>query len=296
MRIPQPRRALVIAAVAVSAIVGGAVLTPVGSASAAAAKSVLLGKSNKTSTTTTIQNTKGSALSLKAPSNKAPFQVSNSNTVKNLSADKLDGLSSSSFARQSAKTGYIIAQYPDNAICPSGTKLTGGGGGTALGTLAYTGPGYDVRVDENGDPYVVDVPNSWFAYGPEDAPSASFAECISLNGKAIPGAQSAQAAANLMHGLDAKALYKSKAPHAATLSASPSSFTSSLTTSTVKAKKYKNCKALNKVYKHGVGVKGAKDKVRGSTKPVTNFKIKKAVYNKNKNLDRDKDKIACEKR
>ncbi|MEU1808608.1 excalibur calcium-binding domain-containing protein [Micromonospora aurantiaca (nom. illeg.)] len=62
------------------------------------------------------------------------------------------------------------------------------------------------------------------------------------------------------------------------------------------AKKYKNCTALNKTYKHGVGKKGAKDKVRGSTKPVTNFTVSNSVYGKNTHLDRDKDGVACEKR
>lgn len=59
---------------------------------------------------------------------------------------------------------------------------------------------------------------------------------------------------------------------------------------------YKNCTELNKVYKHGVGLPGARDKVRGKTKPVTNFTKNKAVYNANKKSDRDKDGIACEKR
>jgi hypothetical protein len=62
------------------------------------------------------------------------------------------------------------------------------------------------------------------------------------------------------------------------------------------AKTYKNCTALNKVYKHGVGKKGAKDKVRGNTKKVTNFKVSNALYTANKKSDRDKDGIACEKR
>ncbi|MBO4163029.1 MULTISPECIES: excalibur calcium-binding domain-containing protein [Micromonospora] len=62
------------------------------------------------------------------------------------------------------------------------------------------------------------------------------------------------------------------------------------------ATKYKNCTELNKKYKHGVGKKGAKDKVRGSTKPVTNFTVSDSVYAKNTHLDRDKDKVACEKR
>ena len=59
------------------------------------------------------------------------------------------------------------------------------------------------------------------------------------------------------------------------------------------AKKYKNCAALNKVYPHGVGRSGAKDKTSGT--PVTNFKVAKDVYNANKGSDRDGDGIACEK-
>ena len=63
-----------------------------------------------------------------------------------------------------------------------------------------------------------------------------------------------------------------------------------------KAKVYKNCTELNKTYKHGVGKPGAKDKVSGSSKPVTNFTKNKAVYDANAKSDRDKDGIACEKR
>ncbi len=62
------------------------------------------------------------------------------------------------------------------------------------------------------------------------------------------------------------------------------------------ARHFKNCTALNKVYKHGVGRVGAHDHVRGHTKPVTNFKRSNALYGANKGSDRDKDKIACEKR
>jgi uncharacterized membrane protein len=60
------------------------------------------------------------------------------------------------------------------------------------------------------------------------------------------------------------------------------------------ATKYKNCAALNKVYKHGVAKPGARDKTSG--KPVTTFKVTRAVYNSNTHLDRDKDGIACEKK
>jgi hypothetical protein len=59
---------------------------------------------------------------------------------------------------------------------------------------------------------------------------------------------------------------------------------------------YKNCTAMHAKYKHGVGKKGAKDKVTGKTKPVTNFYVSNGLYAANKKLDRDKDGIACEKR
>jgi hypothetical protein len=59
---------------------------------------------------------------------------------------------------------------------------------------------------------------------------------------------------------------------------------------------FKNCTALNKVYPHGVGKVGAKDKVSGKSKPVTTFTRSNAVYAKNTKSDRYNDKIACEKR
>jgi hypothetical protein len=62
-----------------------------------------------------------------------------------------------------------------------------------------------------------------------------------------------------------------------------------------KAKRYANCKALNKVYPHGVArTSAARDKTRGVR--VTSFKVSKAVYDLNTARDGDKDKIACERR
>ena len=58
--------------------------------------------------------------------------------------------------------------------------------------------------------------------------------------------------------------------------------------------RYANCKALNAKYPHGVGLPGARDKTTGT--PVTNFTRNRAVYLANTARDRDKDKIACEKR
>lgn len=59
--------------------------------------------------------------------------------------------------------------------------------------------------------------------------------------------------------------------------------------------KFSNCKKMQAKYKHGVGRPGAKDKTSSKYK-VKNFKVDKALYNKNKTLDRDHDGIACEHR
>lgn len=61
------------------------------------------------------------------------------------------------------------------------------------------------------------------------------------------------------------------------------------------AVKYRNCKALNAKYPHGVARKGAKDHV-SSGEAVTTFKVNDALYAANRHLDRDKDGVACEKR
>ena len=57
---------------------------------------------------------------------------------------------------------------------------------------------------------------------------------------------------------------------------------------------FRNCTALNRVYRHGVGRYGARDHTR-SGDPVTNFRRSNRLYLQNRGLDRDKDGIACEK-
>jgi hypothetical protein len=59
---------------------------------------------------------------------------------------------------------------------------------------------------------------------------------------------------------------------------------------------FKNCTAMTKVYPHGVGRVGAKDKHGKSSKAVMNFKVSTAIYKANAKRDGDKDGIACEKR
>jgi hypothetical protein len=60
------------------------------------------------------------------------------------------------------------------------------------------------------------------------------------------------------------------------------------------AKRFKNCTALNKVYSHGVGRQGARDRTSGT--PVTGFKVSTRLYAANRGSDRDGDGIACERR
>jgi Excalibur calcium-binding domain len=55
----------------------------------------------------------------------------------------------------------------------------------------------------------------------------------------------------------------------------------------------KNCTALNKRYHRGVGKWGARDNTSGT--PVTTFKRSNILYRQNRELDHDKDGIACEK-
>ena len=77
--------------------------------------------------------------------------------------------------------------------------------------------------------------------------------------------------------------------------AAPASHAAAVTVAqAAKPRVFKNCTELRKVYKHGVGRSGAKDKVKGKSKPVKNFKVDTATYNANKKSDGDSDGIACE--
>lgn len=61
--------------------------------------------------------------------------------------------------------------------------------------------------------------------------------------------------------------------------------------------RFRNCTQLHKRWPHGVGRRNARDKTSGD--PVTTFKRSNRIYKKamryNRRLDRDRDKIACEK-
>ncbi len=61
---------------------------------------------------------------------------------------------------------------------------------------------------------------------------------------------------------------------------------------------WQNCTSVHTKYRHGVGRANAHDHTTGT--PVTNFYRSTRLYNKaisyNRDLDRDRDGIACEKR
>ncbi|WHY66723.1 excalibur calcium-binding domain-containing protein [Neobacillus sp. SuZ13] len=61
----------------------------------------------------------------------------------------------------------------------------------------------------------------------------------------------------------------------------------------VKIKTYKNCTALNKDFKGGVA-RTSKVKNKGGKTKYKPY-VSKALYDKNKKSDRDKDLIACER-
>lgn len=114
-----------------------------GSAVAATGGKLILGHTNASARTTVISDTKGTPLSLKAPSSKPPLTVSNSRLVSKLNADLLDGRSSSAFALATGTTGEYVNDYAPFAFdlngdktddstavfatCPAGSVPTGGG-------------------------------------------------------------------------------------------------------------------------------------------------------------------------
>ncbi|GAB3686119.1 excalibur calcium-binding domain-containing protein [Angustibacter aerolatus] len=87
---------------------------------------------------------------------------------------------------------------------------------------------------------------------------------------------------------------------AAIVALSAASLVAGSSTAEAATGKYKNCTAFHKTYEHGVGKKGAHDKVRGHSKPVTSFKVSTKIYKAairaNSRLDADHDGVACEAR
>jgi hypothetical protein len=99
---------------------GAIVIIGSGSAVAATGHNLILGHKNSATKTTTLSDSKGTPLSLKARKGHAPFAVNSSKVVTHLNADLLDGLSSSALQRKI--TGKCAAGTAATAV--SGTSLT----------------------------------------------------------------------------------------------------------------------------------------------------------------------------
>lgn len=199
------------------------VLTGGGAAAYAAnGGSLLIGRSNSATATTTLTNTRGIPLKLVAKPGSPPLTVNSTTTVPYLSADRLDGLSSGSFALAAGKTGSVTggsdwydwnddgtANSADEVViswadCPAGTQLTGGGNDNL--TTGFT---------------FIDAPDgaSWIALsdaseadGDEPADLTAYAVCYNPRG-AVPSAAAAKSAPQLSAGLQER-VAKAAAKHA----------------------------------------------------------------------------------
>lgn len=193
-------------ALVTAALLVGVSVAP-GSAIAASAKSILLGRSNTTTATTTITNSKGTPLALNAKKGTSPLKVNSATKVGNLNADRLDGLSSESLLRKTGKaadaekvdgingaslalttgrTGFIFGSatdpdgYVNTATCPSGTIGTGGGGAAGTdGSLTFSGPNFN-------ESNLSLIPNSWFI-DTTNQTGIAWVVCYNPRGK-VPGA------------------------------------------------------------------------------------------------------------
>ena len=175
------RKRTILTTVAVLAV--GAIVVPT-AANAANGGSWLLGRSNYESSTTTVTNNYGTTLSLNSKAGYAPLKVNRNVKVTNLNADLVDGVSSGSLARSTAKSGVVYHDgYTDGmgAKCPTGTIVAGGGGYDPLGwTTWYSGPDFTSTGAL--------IPNSWLVMDEMGYPLVSFANCVNVMGGAISGA------------------------------------------------------------------------------------------------------------
>jgi len=132
-------------------------------------------------------NTGGLAtgIGIAVPSNRPPLVVTSKAKVGNLNADLLDGVDSSQLALAGGSTGYIVDDVASGlaaATCPSGTKLTGGGG--------YAAGADNVLILSGPDPSTA---RTWDAAAtPSTEEVFALAICYNPRGK-VPGAVSLQA-------------------------------------------------------------------------------------------------------
>ena len=126
-------------------VAGIIVASSMGTAFAANGGSIVIGRSNSATATTTLTNSKGTALKLTSKSGTAPFAVSNSTKVSKLNADLIDGKDSTTLVNQATNAarsrwalidfnGIVVRQYGGITV---ENVFTGG--------YCITVPGIDAR-------------------------------------------------------------------------------------------------------------------------------------------------------
>ena len=105
-----------------------------GTAVAATGGNFILGKSNTATSVTSLQNTKGTALSLSATSTKPPLTVSNNVQVPNLNASELGGNAPNAYM---FGTGQV--SHANNTLAYGSTTGVGlAGAGASFGFFCYS--------------------------------------------------------------------------------------------------------------------------------------------------------------
>jgi hypothetical protein len=116
MRIPSPATAIALVAL---------VIAMSGSAYAATGGTFILGHSNKATSTTSLSNSKGTALALSSGHGKPPLTVNSGVQVPNLNASELGGHHASAFLRTNgtAANSSALGGIPAESFLP-GNELT----------------------------------------------------------------------------------------------------------------------------------------------------------------------------
>ena len=126
-------------------VAGIIVASSMGTAFAANGGSIVIGRSNSATATTTLTNSKGTALKLTSKSGTAPFAVSNSTKVSKLNADLIDGKDSTTLVNQATNAARSRWALIDS----NGNVLRQYGGITvenvATGGYCITVPGIDAQ-------------------------------------------------------------------------------------------------------------------------------------------------------
>lgn len=192
-----------------------------GTAYAATGGKFILGSSNSATKTTTLTNSRGTALSLKSKAGTPSLAVNSSAKVTNLNADKLDNLDSSAFALASGNvkaynvTGTLYDLNNNGSFdtiiasvaCPAGTRRTGGGGAdfTTTGYTVVDAPDTDnswtviVGISETATEDPTNVTASIICYSPRGVPAGGYRQAETQARTHAPSAALLTKVANRLH-------------------------------------------------------------------------------------------------